>query len=360
MQICFFDLNLGNRQVNAIFGGMYKSFWRALERNGAKVNFTQSIASLEGDVLVVALGEGQEVKSARAMEAFNGPVIVYVPPAYSWFYSAFLKRWKSKIIFAYGTDSSDLSFEKYQRLGIPYYHVPFASDEEIFYPLDLPKTYDVIFVGNATSGVGRYRYTKLLMEKAKEKNWEILLIGAGWERYGHPFQIVAHGKLLNIIYNLGKVCLNVHNDIQYSGQDRQMDANNRVFDLAMAGCFQINNAKDLIGKYFTEEEVVAFDEPVKLIEQIDYFLQHEDERAEMSRRSMQKANAQHTWNNRASDFIRVIGDHYLNWNESESKAGAYELLARKYDQFFFPPYLIKQKALSLLQRVKKLGAGKSQ
>lgn len=342
MKICFYNLNLNNPIIHSSFGGMYRSFWKAIASKGHTVTFSDSTDSMDCDVLVVPLGGLQEKSSSKAMAKFTGPVVVYVPPANNWFYESFLKRWSHKIICAYGTDSSDLSYKKYNELRIPYYHLPFASDETIFMPLDLPKLYDIVFIGNANSGVGRYRYTNLLMENAKNKNWKVLLIGSGWEKYDHPFQLVAHGELLNMIYNTSKICLNIHNDTQFKGQEFQMDANNRVFDLAMAGCFQLGNAEKLLAKYFDDTEVVAIDDPAKWVEKIDYYLKNEDAMREVRHKAREKALIKHTWNNRAEDFIGMINENSPKFNGMNEKKGILIHLARKLDQYLPPIYQIRQ------------------
>jgi spore maturation protein CgeB len=351
MKICFYNLNLNNPLINAAFGGMYESFWKAIEAKDNIVTFSDSPEFLNGDILIVPLGGLQEQKAAKAMARFKGPVVIYVPPAYSWFYKSFLKRWRKKILFAYGTDSSNLSFKKYNELHIPYYHLPFASDETIFKPLPIPKIYDIIFIGNANSGIGRYRYTNLLMKTAKNKNWKVLLIGSGWEKYGYPFQMIAHGELLNIIYNTGKICLNIHNDIQYLGQEYQMDANNRSFDLAMAGCFQICNANNLITNYFEKDEIVAIDDPNQWVGKIDYYLMNESEMINISQKAREKALSVHTWHNRADAFLSMIDENQPQYVKVNQQVNLYLQYRRLVDQYIFPLYKIKK--IRILNKILK-------
>ena len=71
MHIDFWKLGLDNRQINAWFGGMYRSFFRALERAGAKVTLSSLVPDREADVLVVPVGGGQDRISAQAMEGFQ-------------------------------------------------------------------------------------------------------------------------------------------------------------------------------------------------------------------------------------------------------------------------------------------------
>jgi len=193
MQICFFFPSLKNDQNNAIFGSMYSSFFYQLELQGMPVKFTTDLDKIEGDILVVGIGGGGERNAAKAMLKFKGPVILSTYNTYICFYKSFLKRWKSKILFAYNPDFADLNFVKYNLVGITYYHFPFGSDEKIFYPFDTEKKYDITFLGNANSGFGREKYIQKLVDYAIKNNLNIFLAGSGWEKYGFSYRIVEHG-----------------------------------------------------------------------------------------------------------------------------------------------------------------------
>ncbi len=311
LHIDFWKLGLDNQRINAWFGGMYRSFFHALERAGARVTLSRLVPNEEADVLVVPVGGGQDKVSARAMDSFCGPVILYVPPASAWFRRGFLERWREYILFAYGTDCSDLTLQSYRTLGIDYYHLPMASGLEVMRPLDLPRQYDVVFVGNPGSGTGRHAYVSALMEAAQ--NRRILLIGPGWERYGYPYQCVAWGDLLNLIYNTALVCVNIMNDEQRVGSHYRLDANNRLFDLAMAGCFQISNAPEVVRRYFDDSEVLAFDKPEEWVAAILYYLDHPSQTDSYRVAARNRALAEHTWDHRARIFVEIVARSLEDW-----------------------------------------------
>ena len=212
LTIDFFLLGLNHPAVNAWFRGMYESFFQALEALGCRVTYSDVHPNKDADVLVVPIGGGQDRSSAQAMQAFGGPVILYVDAATEWFRKGFLERWRDRILFAYGCDASEFSPRMYAQLGISYYHLPFASNPAVMRPLGLPKLYDVVFVGNAGSGTGRHSYAESLMQAAHSR--KVLFIGPGWERYGFPSQCIAWGELLNVVYNLAHICVNICNDEQ--------------------------------------------------------------------------------------------------------------------------------------------------
>lgn len=330
--IHFFRMGLQNPTVNSCFGGMYRSFFKALCEAGHVVTFSDDRPDTAADLLVAPAGSGQELTSAKAMQACNCPVILYVPPAAVWFRQNFLKRWQDRILFVYGTDRSSFSHAAYQRLGITYHHVPFASDPEIMTPLHLPRHYDILFVGNAGSGSGRDRYITSLMQRMKHRR--IMLLGSGWEAYGFPRQLVGWGNLLNLLYNHAQICINLANDEQQLGNNSRLDANNRLFDLAMAGCFQISNAPEIVSSYFKDSEVVSAATPEEWLESINYFLEHPDEAEPYRKEAREKALAEHCWCHRATVFSRYITEHLNQYQRKP--AGPVVQLLRQRDIWFKP------------------------
>lgn len=304
-KIGFHQFGLNKPTINSWFGGMYRSLFKALEELGCHVSYTDDEPEEAIDVLVLPMGGGQDKSSIKAMLKYDGPVILNIGAAAYWFREGLLNRWRDRILFLYGTDRSEYSFKMAESVGLPYHYMPFGSNPEIMRPLELPKLYDVVFVGNADSGIGRHQYTKLLLEELHDR--KILFVGSGWEKYGYPFQTIAWGELLNIIYNISSICLNISNDEQKSAASApRMDANNRLFDLAMAGCFQISNAPQLVRHYFDDSEVVAIDSPEEWVSAIRYYLDNPEEAHSFRMAARGRALADHDWKNRAKNFIAEI------------------------------------------------------
>ena len=346
LRIDFFKLGLNQPTVDTRFRLMYNSFFHALEELGCCVTYCESKPNKDANVLVVPLGDGQDKSSALAMGVFGGPIILYSSPAAEWFRRGFLNRWRDRILFAYGFDVSEFSASMYARLGIPYYHLPFASTPSVMRPLGLQKMYDVAFVGSAGSGTGRHSYIGPLMRAIRSR--KVLLIGPGWEAYGFPPQFIAWGDLLNIVYNVTHICINISNDEEKIGPDRRLDANNRLFDLAMAGCFQISNAPQVVRCYFDETEVVAVDPPDEWVAKIMYYLDHPSETEVFCVAARSRALAEHTWQHRAKQFLKMIQNHLPAWQESRTKTSQWVKIARQCDTIL-SPYGV-HKAISKLQR----------
>lgn len=342
MQICFYFPFLKHSQNSSLFGSMYSSFFSGLNKIGVATKLAFELFDIDGDVLVVVIGGGYEKLAAQAMGVFNGPVILYVHNAYLNFNTSFLKRWQSRVLFAYNPDFATLNYRKYNSVNIPYYHFPFASDENIFHPLSCEMKYDIAFLGNANSGSGRQKYIDRLIDYAQSNNLKIFLAGNGWEKYGYPSQIVQSGEQTNLIYNQSKICVNIHNNRQYLGADIEMDANNRLFDLAMAQTCQISNGEHMISKYFTSDEVIAADNPDEWIKKIDYFLNNSDERNLVALRARNRAIVNHGWTQRAVEFNDIIIENLRLFASKNQKVNLLTVFRRKVDEILPPLYLLKE------------------
>lgn len=342
MKICFYFPSLKNDQNRAIFGNMYNSFLSELNKLGINAYLTTEASEIDGEILITSIGGNMERLAAKAMHKFQGPVILSTYNANLCFNRPFLRHWKSRILFAYNPDYATLNFKKYGSEGISYYHFPFGSDENVFFPLYLPKQYDIAFLGNANSGYGREKYISRLIKYAKDNNLNVFLAGYGWEKFGYPYQIVEHGTATNEIYNSAKICINIHNDRQYAGLDTEMDANNRLFDLAMAQCCEISNGESMVSKYFERDEVITADDPDIWIEKIDYYLKHESERNKISSNARKRAIKDHSWRARAEDFAKMIEENYTFYADRTQKSSLSTFVFRYLDQYLMPLYLLKE------------------
>ncbi len=343
MKIGFYKLGLNRPEINTLFGGMYGDFFLAIsEEKNFEVVYISNIQDIHSvDVIVLPMGGNQDTESCQVMNRFKKPVILYTPPAQEWFNEKLLNRWSHKILFVYNTDESTYNRKKYLDAGIEYITLPFASSEQKFRPLNTEKIYDIVFVASAESGTGRFRYIDTLVEQARVKKWNLLLLGRKWERYGFPLQLVAHGELLNLIYNSAKICINISNDEQKLGENKRLDLNNRVFDLAMAGCFQISNGPEIIQKYFNNDEVIAVDPENIFVKYIEKYLEEDTKREEIAKKARVRALAEHTWRHRARMFTGKIETSIITFSSLRAKNDIYSKLLRKLDCIPQPEIIIK-------------------
>lgn len=81
----------------------------------------------------------------------------------------------------------------------------------------------------------------------------------------------------------------------------------RVFDVMSVGGFVLTNWQEEIPELFVEdEEIVTYKTPEELIDKVDYYLRHENERNRIGMNGYQKIRAQHTYEHRLAKIISII------------------------------------------------------
>ena len=111
-------------------------------------------------------------------------------------------------------------------------YLPLASSTEMFKKLDVPKAYDVSFVGNFSHG---YRGQDIYLDP-------IIKLGVKGFYSGFYNYPNIQPEQLNSVYNATKVNLNFHYDsqkTQSASQTDSIDFNSRIFDIALSGNFQL-------------------------------------------------------------------------------------------------------------------------
>lgn len=110
--------------------------------------------------------------------------------------------------------------------------------------------------------------------------------------------------MLPKIYKCSKVNLEIASKTFKSGMTL------RLFEIMCAGGFVIANYQTEIPDYFTvDKDVVVYESIPDLLNKIDYYLTHEDERMEIAANGQKKVLEHHTYDVRVRQMIdKVIGD----------------------------------------------------
>jgi spore maturation protein CgeB len=105
-----------------------------------------------------------------------------------------------------------------------------------------------------------------------------------------------------------KINLNLHSSASHDGIDPECDAiNPRVFEIAACGGFQLcDPCKGLETLFDFGRELPVYRSLPELRERIDYYLAHEDERAECARLARKRVLHDHTYAQRAQQMLDKI------------------------------------------------------
>jgi len=161
--------------------------------------------------------------------------------------------------------------------------IPVACDPEIHRKLDLPKTYDIGFVGRGGKKSARERRLRILKEK-----------------YPNSFIGALDFKKMSEVYSESRVGFN---------SSLKNDINMRVFEIMSCGCFVLtdhiedNGFDDLFedGKH-----LVTYRDDRELLRLAGYYLKNEEEREKIAKQGYEWVIQNHTYFHRVQTMFNYI------------------------------------------------------
>lgn len=167
------------------------------------------------------------------------------------------------------------------------YWLPLAAALDVHYDHNLPRIYEVGFVGNlaiAHRRTARARRLKLLAERFSTND------------FYRPYTPQEVGQ----VYSQSKIVFNT----SIAG-----DVTMRVFEGTAAGALVITDAgvaNGLDELFVPGQEIVTFRDDADLIEKVAYYLEHEDERMAIARAGQQRTLTEHSYTQRVAQMLTVV------------------------------------------------------
>lgn len=207
----------------------------------------------------------------------------------------------------------------YRDLGCPrVHHLPFAANPHYTRHVRVSETYrhDICFVGSAFWN--RVAFFDEIADYLAGKRLKI--IGWWWERLRH------YAKLADKIdgvwltpeetakyYSGAKIVINLHRsatDASHNSNSRNIPANSvnpRLFEISSCAAFQlVDNRAELSQLYTPGYDIETFESPGELVDKIEYYLNHEEERREIARRSLHRTVSEHTYRQRVKRLLDIV------------------------------------------------------
>jgi len=172
----------------------------------------------------------------------------------------------------------------YERRNVPAIYLPEASDPELFHPMELPKRYDVCFVGAC------YGLRQRIVEALERNGVRVQAYGDGWPNGRLPTVAVPD------LFARSKIVLGC-GTILYCEDFYALKM--RDFDGPMSGSlYMTHNNPDLHELFVPEKEIVLFDDLPEMVQKVRYYLNHPEERECIALAGRQRAMRHHTWKQR--------------------------------------------------------------
>lgn len=189
------------------------------------------------------------------------------------------------------------------------YWLPLAAAPDVHRQIDLPKAYDIGFVGNvavAHRNTARARRLKLIAERYQCNDFY---------RFYPPEEV---GQ----VYSQSRIVFNT----SIAG-----DVTMRVFEGTACGAMVLTDAAaNGLGDLFEiGHEIVTYKDDTDLLHKIDYYLSREDERVAIARAGAARALAQHMYHHRCQTIISTVSGPHFRRSAPMRKADLREQLAAR-------------------------------
>ena len=153
--------------------------------------------------------------------------------------------------------------------------------------LNHEEKYDVSFVGTRF-----YADRDIWMTEINKRNVHINLFGTGWGNY------VSFEEMLKI-FTTSKINLNFskinHNFSKTLADLKKLQIKGRIFQVCLAGGFLLTEYTPGIEDYFEiDKEIVCFQNTDEMINKIDYYLNHDDERRAIAKAGWNRATCEYS------------------------------------------------------------------
>ena len=204
-------------------------------------------------------------------------------------------------------EQTDIAFLR-EKMGIEAHFLPQAADLNLYHPMKIKKSLDIVFAGDLWQSEKRKKVIQAVVAHYPNKKIHVWGVYKPW--YKNPIQWLtrerrdvytncnATAEQLNLDYNRAKIVLNIHHEQQKDG------ANPKVFEICASGAYQICDANPYIEQLFPNGEVGLYHNEEELFSLIDYALSHD--MSDSASIAYQNVTQHHTFLNRMKTVLQVV------------------------------------------------------
>jgi len=205
-------------------------------------------------------------------------------------FDEYSKWWIPHLDYCFTVDRE--SIQKYTDLDADAMHFLVYSNPEVFQRLDLPKRYDLSFVGTKIAD------REELVNNLRAMGFLIKAFGRGWDSgYITLEQMIE-------IYNTSRINLCY---MKSYGVNTRPQMKCKIFDICMCGGFLLCEYIPGIEEYYEiGKEIVCFNSLVDLQEKIAYYLENKVERERIAEAGYKRAVRDHSCQRRLSYLFRTF------------------------------------------------------
>jgi len=185
-----------------------------------------------------------------------------------------------------------------------------GADPDIFYPRDVARTKDVVFMGsNLKIPHDGYEKRRELIEAALIKGLDVHLYGQGWDYLSEAKYETLHLYSFVTEQEFAKVCSSAKITLGINGvNDVRMYASwRRAVNTMASGAFHLTHYVPGMETFFTNRKhLVWFTSVSEALESISHYLTHDAERQQIAEAGREEVLARHTWDARITDMLNRL------------------------------------------------------
>lgn len=190
--------------------------------------------------------------------------------------------------------------------------IPMACDPNEHRPVELSAE-EKEHYGNDVVFVGSYYPNRAELFEGLV-NFDLGIWGPGWEKLESKSKLRKCIKGSHTppsewlkIYSASKIVLVTH----YQGPDKRLpvyQASPRIFEAMACGAFTVSdNQRDVFSLFKDGEHLICFDNPGELVEKIEHYLDHPDERERIALQGREEVLKNHTYEHRIEKLLSIVG-----------------------------------------------------
>ena len=213
----------------------------------------------------------------------------------------------------------DVGAFEYYRKEFPdkrVYHLPLGTDPVLYKPSNIAVqySYDVCIVGYPYPD--RIELANDILNKTKNR---LILVGPRWEKHMYNqskerLAIINRWVAPESVRNLfitSKIILNPHRAFDFEKNSNTIgienkSINNRTFDIAASGNFQLISNQFDLNNHFQSDEMVSYRDHTNCLELIEYYIDNESERNQYSKKAYDRVLDCHTFPHRVQYILEQI------------------------------------------------------
>lgn len=178
-------------------------------------------------------------------------------------------------------------------------YMPCPTDPNIFNPRAVEKVYDVCFIGNNNSA------TRLSLLKRIATRFDLVVAGNGWSGTGLKEIGTVYGEQFSEICSKSRILIGLIRD-GWAGLEAYFS--NRTVNVLATGSFLIQRYSPGLETVFeNQRDMVWYRSENELFEQIDYFLDHSEERERIGLKGREKVLRRYTYSISISRILDGVG-----------------------------------------------------